>query len=94
MASKPKTKSYYVIRRGLCYHGYYTKLAGYEVGARNEKEAMELVKAIAGKHVKLRAYLHLHRKPLPHGEVIEDFNKQESFLLAKEEKRSRAHAGK
>lgn len=81
MASKPKTKTYYVLHRGMCSLGYYTRLAGYRVGARNEKEAITLVKEVAGKHAKLKAHLSNHGESVSHGEVIEEFNKTRFHAL-------------
>lgn len=81
MASKPKTKTFYVLHRGMCSLGYYTRLAGYRVGARNEKEAIEMVKEVAGKHAKLKAHLSNRFEPVSHGEVIEEFNKERFYTL-------------
>lgn len=81
MASKPKTKTFYVLHRGKCSLGYYTRLAGYRVGARNEKEAVSMVKAVAGKHAKLKAHLDNRRESVAHGEVVEEFNKERFHAL-------------
>jgi hypothetical protein len=72
MASKPKTKNYIVHHRGQAHHGGYTVLGRYKVGARNEKEAEDLLKEVVGKHAKVKVYYEVKNILLSHGVVIKE----------------------
>lgn len=72
MVSKPKAKTFIVHHRGQAHHGGYTVLGRYRVGARNEKEAIELVRKEVGKHAKVRVYYEEKSKMLSHGIVVRE----------------------
>ena len=72
MASKPKSKTYIVHHRGQAHHGGYTVLGRYKVGARNEKEAEELLRGVVGKHAKVKVYYEDKKSSISHGMVIRE----------------------
>lgn len=74
MASKPKAKTYIVHHRGQANHGGYTVLGRYRIGARNEKEAEELLRETVGKHAKVKMYYEEKNKEkaVSHGIVIKE----------------------
>lgn len=76
MASKPKQRTFIVLHRGQSEHGIFTTLGRYRVGARNEKEAEDLVKAEVGKHIKVKVYYEEKRNLLSHGLVIKESGKK------------------
>jgi hypothetical protein len=77
VASKPKSKTYIVHHNGQAHHGGYTTLARYKVGARNEDEAVQMVRGIVGKHVKVRVYYEEKENLVSHGTVILESKKKE-----------------
>ncbi|PLS19430.1 hypothetical protein CVD28_03165 [Bacillus sp. M6-12] len=72
MASKPKSRTFIVHHRGQANHGGYTVLGRYKVGARNEKEAEELLRGEVGKHAKTKVYYEDEKSFMPHGVVIRE----------------------
>ncbi|PES54478.1 hypothetical protein [Bacillus thuringiensis] len=73
MASKPKSKTFVVHRRGRANHGGCTILGSYRVGARNEKEAEDFVRSKIGKHAKVKTYSQLEENSVPYGDVVERY---------------------
>lgn len=72
MTSKPKSKTYIVHHRGQTNHGGYTVLGRYKIGARNEKEAEDLLRKEVGKHSKVKVYYEEWKSAVPHGIVIKE----------------------
>ncbi|MEK3955647.1 MULTISPECIES: hypothetical protein [unclassified Psychrobacillus] len=70
MASKPKEKAYILHHRGRTDSGGCMVLGRYKVGARNEKEAVALVKVVVGKHAKIRVYYEDKNSFMSHGIVV------------------------
>lgn len=69
MGSKPKDVKTYIVLQGGSYHQHRT-IARFRVGARNEKEALSLVRKEIGKHAKLRVYYEDKNRFMTHGTVI------------------------
>lgn len=73
MASKPKrSKTYIIHHRGQANHGGYTVLGRYRIGAKNEKEAEELLRGKVGKHAKVKVYYEEKEKLVSHGIIIRE----------------------
>lgn len=72
MASKPKAKTYIVHHRGRGPLGTCMVHGRYKVGARNEKEAEDLLRQVVGKHAKVKVYYRDDKKYVPHGHVSKD----------------------
>ncbi|MFE8701180.1 hypothetical protein ACFYKX_11295 [Cytobacillus sp. FJAT-54145] len=71
MASKPKSRTFIVLRRGR-RNGRCMGMGRFKVGARHAKEAIQLVQGVVGKHTKLRVYYEDPTKFMPHGIVIRE----------------------
>lgn len=69
MASKPKSKTFIVHHRGQTNSGGFMVLGRYKIGARNPKEAEDLLRAVVGKHVKVKVYYEDKTRAMPHGVV-------------------------
>lgn len=67
MVSKPKSKTYIVHHRvgSLCK-------GRYRVGARNPKEAEDLLRKLLGKHMTTKMYYEVKDTFMPHGTIIEE----------------------
>lgn len=73
MASQAKAKTYVVHHRGRADHGGFTVLGRYLVGAKNQKEAEQLLRDTLGKHVKVAVYYEVKEGPkLKYKQVIKD----------------------
>jgi hypothetical protein len=72
MTSKPKSKTYIMHHRGQAEHGGYTILGRYKVGARNRKEAEELLRGVVGKHAKVRVYFEDKTSSVVHGTIVKE----------------------
>lgn len=68
MASKPKSRTFIVHYRV----GSMAK-ARYRIGARNEKEAEELLRNLLGKHITAKVYYEDKNKITAHGLVALDY---------------------
>jgi hypothetical protein len=75
MSSKPKTKIFIVHHRGRTKNGGCIVLDRYLVGARNEKEAEELLRKSIGKYTKVSAYCQAKENTLSQGIIIKICNK-------------------
>ena len=73
MSSKPKSKVYIVLQGGN--FGQPRTIGRYRVGARNEREAEEILRDHLGKHIKARTYYEVKDAFMPHGMVIDDLNR-------------------
>lgn len=69
MSSKPKNIKTYIVLQSGC-HNQPRTIARFRVGARNEKEAIELVKKEIGNHASLKVYYEDKDKFTTHGIVI------------------------
>jgi len=73
MASKPKNvKTYIVHHRGQASHGGYTILGRYRIGAKNEKQAEDLLRDVVGKHAKVKVYYEETKNLLAHGVIVKE----------------------
>lgn len=72
MSSKPKSKTYIVHHNGT--YRQPTVIGRYRVGARNEDEAVKILRGSLGKHIKARVYYEEKNeaKLVPHGTVIKE----------------------
>lgn len=73
MSSQVKRWKTYVMHSGSRYTYSRHPLERWRVGARDEKEAMALLRGVVGKHVKVRIYYEEKEKLLPHGVVVKDY---------------------
>lgn len=72
IASKPKSKTYIVHHRvGSIVRGRY------RIGARNVKEAEQLLRNKLGKHITAKVYYEDNSRKTPHGTVELDYPKVE-----------------
>jgi hypothetical protein len=71
MASKVKNSKVYIVLQGGNY-GQPTTIGRYRVGAKNEREAEEILRNHLGKHIKARTYYEVKDAFMPHGMVIDD----------------------
>lgn len=70
MSSKPKSKTFVLIHGGN--YGEPHAKARYLVGAKNEKEAEEILKKKIGKHAKVNVYYKDENNRVKYGEVIKE----------------------
>jgi 2'-5' RNA ligase len=73
VASKPKSKTFIMHHIGSFRQP--TVRGRYKVGARNEKEAEELLRSVLGKHTSVRVYYEEKEALVPHGTVMDDVTK-------------------
>lgn len=70
MASKPKTKDFIVHHRAKTKSKGCTVLGRYLIGAKNAKEAEDILKNHIGKHCNVTVYHECKESELKHGEVV------------------------
>jgi 2'-5' RNA ligase len=73
MSSKPKSKTFIMHEMGSFRQ--LTVKGRYKVGARNEKEAEELLRSVLGKPTSVRVYYEEKGALVPHGTVMNDVTK-------------------
>ena len=71
MSSKVKNSKTYVVLEHGCF-GQKTTIGRYLVGAKNPKEAEEILRANIGKHRSVRTYYEEKKKLLKYKEVVKE----------------------
>jgi hypothetical protein len=71
MASKPKNTKMYVVHQNGNFK-QPTVIGRFRVGAKNEKEAEDILRKSIGKHTKVRTYYEEKKKLVPYGTVIKE----------------------
>lgn len=73
MVSKPKNKTYIILEIGP-YGSRKTIIGRYKVGAKNEKEALVLIKSKYGKHKAFNIYYEVTdiEDKIPNGTIIKE----------------------
>ncbi|PER55857.1 hypothetical protein CN495_08890 [Bacillus thuringiensis] len=72
MGRKKGVQTFIVHHRGRASHGGFTVIGRYRVGAKNEKNAEELLREEIGKHNKVSTYYADGKNDLKYGEVVRE----------------------